>query len=175
MSMPTHPLWRAMPPALAHEILCSVQKANKKLYRTALELMAPRMGIRVPTLMETPKAERHATWAQILGRPEMEVASFNLLSTWLVDAQRPMLCAWLDSLGIAHAENGCADTFPPEPPADKIRAGVDTLLEKFDPLLVRIYLQAFNQIDETHWSALEEILRTEPRLQPQAPAAAPAA
>ncbi len=43
--------------------------------------MAPRMGVRVPILLEMPKAQRHATWIQILGRPEMEVLSFNILST----------------------------------------------------------------------------------------------
>ena len=171
MPTPTHALWPTLPPALANEILCSVQKSNKKLYRTAVEVMAPRMGLRVPTLLETPKTERHATWQQILARPEMEVLSFNLLSTWLIETQTPMLCAWLDALGIAHGDNGCADTFPPEPPADKLRAGVDALLAKFDPLLVNIYLHSFNQIDETRWPALDEILRTEPRLQAPAPAA----
>jgi hypothetical protein len=172
MPTPTHAIWPALPPALANEILISVQKTNKKLYRTALEVMAPRMGVRVPTLMEMPKAGRHATWARILAYPQMEVLSFNLVSTWLIEEQRPMLCAWLDSLGIAHGENGCADDFPPEPPAAKLRAGVDTLLAKFDPLLVSIYLRAFNQIDETHWAALDEIIGTEPRLQLKALAVA---
>ena len=117
MPTPTYTIWPALPSELANEILVSVQKTNKKLYRTALEVMAPRMGVRVPILIEMPKAQRHATWVQILGRPEMEVLSFNVLSTWLIETQRPMLCAWLDSLGIEHAENGCADTFPPEPDA----------------------------------------------------------
>jgi hypothetical protein len=174
MPTPTHALWATLPPALVNEILCSVQKSNKKLYRTALELMAPRMGMRVPILMETPKTERHATWARILARPEMEVLSFNLLSTWLVETQTPMLCAWLDALGIEHGDNGCADTFPPEPPAGQLRAAVESLLAKFDPVLVGVYLRSFNQIDETQWPVLDDILRSEPRLQPSqsAPAAA---
>jgi hypothetical protein len=172
MPTPTHAIWPTLPPALANEILVSVQKANKKLYRTALEVMAPRMGVRVPTLMETPKTERHATWARILSHPQMEVLSFNILSTWLIETQRPMLCAWLDSLGIAHGDNGCADNFPPEPPAAKLRAGVDALLAKFDPLVVGVYLRSFNQIDETQWPALDEILRTDARLQPAAAATA---
>jgi hypothetical protein len=104
----------------------------------------------------------------------MEVLSFNLLSTWLIETQRPMLCAWLDSLGIEHGENGCADSFPPEPPAEKIRAGVNTLLSKFDPVLVSTYLRSFNQIDETQWPALDAIIRNEPRLQLAAPAVAAA-
>jgi hypothetical protein len=170
MPSPTHALWPTLPPPLANDILLSVQKANKKLYRTAMEVMAPRMGIRVPTLLEMPKAQRHATWIQILARPEMEVLSFNILSAWLIEAQRPMLCAWLDALGIEHGDNGCADSFPPQPDAALLKKGVDVLLEKFDPQIVGVYLRTFNQIDETQWPALEEILRSDPRLQPKAAA-----
>jgi hypothetical protein len=172
MALPTHTLWPQITPTLANDILLTVQKSNKKLYRTALEVMAPRMGIRVPILVEMPKARRHATWIQILGRPEMEVLSFNLLSTWLIETQTPMLCAWLDSLGIAHGENGCADDFPPEPDAALLKKGVDVLLEKFDPAIVTVYLRSFNCIDETHWAGLEEILSTDKRLELKSVAAA---
>jgi hypothetical protein len=168
MSSPTHTIWPTLSPQLANDILLSVQKSNKKLYRTAVEVMAPRMGVRVPTLLETPKAQRHATWIQILARPEMEVLGFNLLSSWLIESQRPMLCAWLDALGIEHGANGCADNFPPQPDAAALRKGVDLLLQQFDPQIVGVYLRTFNQIDETQWAALDEILRTEPRLQPKA-------
>jgi hypothetical protein len=174
MPSPTYIIWPTLPPQLANDILLSVQKANKKLYRTAVEVMAPRMGVRVPILLETPKAQRHATWVQILGRPEMEVLSFNLISAWLIDTQTEMLCAWLDSLGIEHGENGCADDFPVEPSADALKKGVDTLLGKFDPQIVSIYLRAFNQIDETKWAALDEIIKSDPRLELKAPAAAAA-
>ena len=136
MSSPTHTIWPILPLPFANDILLSVQKGNKKLYRTAVEVMAPRMGIRVPILIEMPKTQRHATWIQILARPEMEVLSFNILSTWLIDTQRPMLCAWLDALGIEHGDNGCADTFPPEPDAALIKKGVDLLLKQFDPRIV---------------------------------------
>jgi len=165
MPTPTYTIWPALAPQLANDILVSVQKTNKKLYRTALEVMAPRMGVRVPILIEMPKAQRHATWIQILSRPEMEVLSFNILSTWLIETQRPMLCAWLDSLGIEHADNGCADTFPPEPDAALFKKGIDALLKQFDPVNVGIYLRCFNQIDETHWVELDKILAADPRLQ----------
>jgi hypothetical protein len=168
MPSPTHALWSTLPPQLANDILLAVQKGNKKLYRTAVEVMAPRMGVRVPTLLEMPKTQRHATWIQILARPEMEVLSFNIFSTWLIENQRPMLCAWLDALGIEHGENGCADNFPPQPDAALLKKGVDVLLEKFEPQIVGVYLRTFNQIDETQWPALDEILRTDKSLQPKA-------
>jgi hypothetical protein len=164
MPTPTHAIWPTLPAPLANDILLAVQKGNKKLYRTAVEVMAPRMGVRVPILLEMPKTERHATWIRILGRPEMEVLSFNLLSTWLIESQRPMLCAWLDALGIAHGANGCADLFPPEPAAELLKKGVDGLLKDFDPRIVGVYLRCFNAIDETQWPALDEIIRNDPRL-----------
>jgi hypothetical protein len=171
MPSPTHTIWPTLSPQLANDILLAVQKGNKKLYRTAVEVMAPRMGVRVPTLLEMPKSQRHATWIQILSRPEMEVLGFNIFSAWLIESQTPMLCAWLDSLGIEHGENGCADNFPPQPDAAKLKKGVDVLLEKFDPQVVSVYLRAFNQIDETQWPALDEIVKTDKRLQAK-PAAA---
>ena len=174
MPSPTHTIWPTLPPQLANDILLAVQKANKKLYRTAVEVMAPRMGIRVPTLLEMPKTQRHAAWIQILARPEMEVLSFNILSAWLIESQRPMLCAWLDALGIEHGDNGCADSFPPQPDAAALKKGVDLLLPQFDPQIVGVYLRAFNQIDETRWPALDEILGAEPRLQPASPTLASA-
>ena len=165
MPLSTHAIWPTLPPTLGNEILVSVQKANKKLYRTAVEVMAPRMGVRVPILIEMPKAQRHATFIRILARPEMEVLSFNLFSAWLIETQRPLLCAWLDALGIEHGENGCADVFPPEPSADLMKEGIDKLLTQFDPRLVSVYLRCFNAIDETHWPALDDILRSDPRLE----------
>jgi len=174
MPTPTHAIWPALPPQLANDILLSIQKSNKKLYRTATEVMAPRMGVRVPILIEMPKAKRHADWIRILARPEMEVLSFNLLSTWLIEGQRPMLCAWLDALGIEHGENGCADNFPPQPDAALLKKGVDGLLKQFDPTIVSVYLRCFNQIDETQWPVLDEILSSDPRLQLKAPALASA-
>jgi hypothetical protein len=174
MPSPTHAIWPTLSPQLANDILLAVQKGNKKLYRTAVEVMAPRMGVRVPTLLEMPKAQRHATWIRILARPEMEVLSFNILSAWLIESQRLMLCAWLDALGIEHGENGCADDFPPQPDPAALKKGVDVLLQQFDPQIVGVYLRAFNHIDETQWPALDEILREEPRLQLKMPTLASA-
>ena len=79
MPSPTHTLWPTLPPQLANEFFFRSRKRNKKLYRTALEVMAPRMGIRVPILLEMPKTQRHATWIQILapardGSPQLQPA-----------------------------------------------------------------------------------------------------
>jgi hypothetical protein len=117
--------------------LClAVQKTNKKLYRTAVEVMAPRMGVprADPDRDAEGRASRHLDSNPGTARDgSAELQSF---STWLIETQRPMLCAWLDALGIEHAENGCADVFPPQPEAAKLKKGVDLLLGQFDPAMV---------------------------------------
>lgn len=162
--MPTHPLWAQMSPLLANDILVHTQKNNKKLYRTAVDIVAPNIGLRSVKVMELPKVERHAAFTQLLSRPQLEALSFNILSTWLVDNHAPMLCAWLDSLGIAHDEQGCANAFPPAPDKAKLQKAIDGLLAKFEPSSVVIYLNAFNEIDEVQWAPLAEILATEAKL-----------
>jgi hypothetical protein len=153
-----------MPPTFAHDILLSTQKDNKKLYRKAVEIMAPAMGRRLPKVLEMPKLERHAAFVQLLARSESEPLSFNLLSQWLLREQSPMLCDWLDTLGIAHDSSGCTGAFPPAPSKEVLRAAAGQLLAKYSPGLVLLYLATFNEIDEVRWKALEELLGSEPRL-----------
>ena len=167
--MDTYKIWPQLPPPLANQILIEIQKNNKKLYKTALDVMAPRMGIRVPILIEMPKVERHATFVQILSRPETEILSFNLLSGWLISTQTPMLKRWLTLLNIPHGENGCADEFPPSPSKETLSSAVNQLLLEFPHLHVAIYLRCFNQIDEVKWEPLAKIIDDEPQLQFSAP------
>jgi hypothetical protein len=160
----TYVIWPKLDPATAHEILMCAQESNKKFYRKALDILAPRMGLRPAKIQEMPKVERHAYWAQLLGRPEMEALSFNFLSQWFIEKHTPLLCAWLDSFKIAHDGRGCADSFPPCPSKEAIKKSIDELLKKFDPKLVGIYLRTFNQIDGVQWKALDELIETEPKL-----------
>jgi len=166
--MPTHFFWAQISPPRAHEILLSAQETNKKLYRTAVEVMAPNIGLRPHRVLEMPKVERHAAFAQMLARPQLEVLSFNLISHWLIENHSDLLALWLDTLKIPHDGRGCANSFPPCPDEAVLRDGVKTLLEKYEPELVSMYLNAFNEIDEVHWPKLQEILSKEPRLQPAA-------
>jgi hypothetical protein len=163
--MATHLLWKKMDPQRVHEILLSVQEGNKKLYRTTVEIMAPHIGMRPVKVLEMPKTERHAAFAQLLAKPALEELSFNLISTWLMHTQKELLSAWLDALQIPHDGSGCANTFPPCPDKTKLQQAVEKLLSQFEPRLVALYLRTFNEIDEVRWQPLAEILDSDKRLQ----------
>jgi hypothetical protein len=166
--MPTHFFWSQISPPRAHEILLCAQETNKKLYRTAVDVMAPGIGLRPHRVLEMPKVERHAAFSQMLAKPQLEALSFNLISHWLIENHSDLLGLWLDTLKIPHDGRGCANAFPPCPDEALLREGVKALLEKHEPELVSMYLNAFNEIDEVHWPKLAEILAQEPRLQPAA-------
>jgi hypothetical protein len=164
--MPTHFFWSQISPPRAHEILLSAQETNKKLYRTAVDVMSPNIGLRPHRVLEMPKVERHAVFAQMLARPQLEALSFNLISHWLIENHSDLLALWLDTLKIPHDGRGCANSFPPCPDEAVLREGMKTLLDKYEPELVSMYLHAFNEIDEVHWQKLQDLLAHEPRLQP---------
>jgi hypothetical protein len=162
MSLST--LWPRIGPDLAHEILAAVQKSHKKMYGTALEVLAPRMKLRPAKVLEMPKAERHAAWAVLLAHPQMDPLSQTLLGEWLAQTRRPMMEAWLDTLGIAHDGRGFLKTYPPCPEEGPLRAAFERLLAAHPPADVLVYLAVFNAAPEARWPLLAGWLDTDPRL-----------
>jgi len=92
----------------------------------------------------------------------MEVLSFNLLSTWLIETQRPMLCACSTRSASSTRQRlrGCL-------PARADRRRLEkawTSAREVRSGDRRVYLRTFNQIDETRWAALDEIIASDKRL-----------
>ncbi|MDD2676040.1 MAG: hypothetical protein PHP75_01015 [Methylacidiphilaceae bacterium] len=163
--MATCTLWQEIPEELAHEVLLAVRDSDKRLYRVVVELTSRRLGVRQAKLLEMPKLERHQLSRRVLSLPESETLSSHLFSHWLVHQRAPMLCAWLDALGISHDADGVVEKFPQEPPTEKLRDALEGLLARFPSLDVAIYLRLFNEIEDVGWKGLEKILAADERLQ----------
>ncbi|WP_018289822.1 hypothetical protein [Verrucomicrobium sp. 3C] len=163
--MATCTLWQEIPEELVHEVLLSVRESDKRLYRVVVDLASRRLGIRQAKLLEMPKWERHQLARRVLSLPESEAISSHLFSRWLVHHRAPMLCTWLDTLGISHDGEGVVEEFPQEPPAEKLRDAVEGVLARFPRLDVAIYLRLFNEIEDVGWKGLREILSADERLQ----------
>jgi hypothetical protein len=163
--MPTSIIWAKIDAPVAHQILLSAQETQKKLYKTALDIFSKQMGLRPQKVLEMPKVERHLVWQKLLAQGYLEALSFNLVSNWLMQTQSPLLCAWLDALGIPHNGNGVTDHFPPSPSREKLQAAIEQILTKADPKTVSIYLRSFNEIDGVHWPELDQLVSSDQRLQ----------
>jgi NADPH-dependent 7-cyano-7-deazaguanine reductase QueF-like protein len=47
----------------------------------------------------------------------------------------------------------------------KLKSAIETLLAKYPPEAVAVYLNAFNDMNEANWANLKSILESDPRLQ----------
>jgi hypothetical protein len=162
--MHAHEIFARLSPALAGQVLSHLQESDKPAYRMAIQTLAAQRKLRPVFVERKPRPERHAWMQTALGRPSGEQIAANLLQMWLMGAQSAMLCDFLDSLGIAHEENGAIDELPACPETPRLQAAVETLLEKHPAEAVAVYLQCFQAMDIAGWPALTEILEQDERL-----------
>jgi hypothetical protein len=160
----SHELLGFMSPALAQEILNYVYESDKPLYRTVLTAVAEARKLRPVFLERQPRTERHVAMLQTLSRPSLDAITGNLVRAWLLKKYKSMLCDFLDALGITHNE-GVVEDLPATMDDEKLKAAVESLLGKYPPEVVAVYLNAFNDMNEVSWPNLKTILEADKRLQ----------
>lgn len=160
----SHEMLGFMSPALATEIIASAYEMDKPLYRAAVNAVAEARKVRPIFLERQPRPQRHTAMLASLTRPAMELVAGNLIRSWLVKKQNPMLAQFLDALEIPHKE-GVVEDLPASVDDAKLRAAVDGLLAKHPPEAVAVYLLAFNDMNEANWPNLKAMLETDTRLQ----------
>ena len=160
----SHEIMGFMSPNQAAEILNYAYESDKPLYHALTKAVAEARKLRPVFLERQPRPERHRDMIATLSRPALDLVTGNLIRTWLLKKYSPMLADFLDALGITHKE-GVVDDLPATVDDDKLRSGVDTLLAKYPPEVVAIYLQAFNEMNEADWPNLKAMLESDQRLQ----------
>jgi hypothetical protein len=163
-------IFQRLSPALAAQIFSYLYEAEKPTYRMAIQTLAAQRKLRPQFVERKPREERYQWLQGALSRPAGEQIGANLLQMWLMGTQAPMLCDFLDALGIPHEENGGIDNLPSAPDAKKLRAAVDGLLTKYPAEPVAVYLHSFQSMDIAGWPTLGEILATDEQLQFAPPA-----
>jgi len=100
-----------------------------------------------------------------LSRKISDTLAAHLLQSWLLDAQKAMLCDFLDGLGIARDADGTVEKLPESPPKEKLHESITQLLAKYPTEAVAVYLHAFHDMDDSvSWPPLGEVLEEEERL-----------
>ena len=167
-------IFASLSPATAEQVLSHLQETEKPTYKVAIQTLATQRKLRPVFVERQPRAERHAWLQNALGRPASEQIAGNLLQMWLMGTQAPLLCDFLDALGITHDEHGGIESLPPCPAPEKLDAAVDALLAKYPAETVAVYLHCFQGMDIAGWPPLAEILDNAERLRfaPSIPAPA---
>jgi len=162
--MTSNELIAFMPPELAQEIIEHAYAADKPVYRATLAAVAEARRVRPIFLERQPRVQRHKLMLEVLTQPYMEAVAGNLIRAWLLKKETPMLADFLNHLGIPH-KDGVVDDLPEKVEDDRLKAAVDSLLEKHRREAVIVYLHAFNTMNETSWDNLSTMLDKDPRLQ----------
>jgi hypothetical protein len=162
--MTAHELFGFMSPKMASEIVEWTFEEDKPTYKAALQGVATVKKVRPVFLQRQPRAQRDAAMISAFGRPALEQAAGAILRNWLTKSKTGLLTDFLDGLGLEH-EKGVLENLPDGVEDEKLRAAINSILEKHPQEYVAVYLNAFNSMNETSWSNLDEMLRNDDRLQ----------
>jgi hypothetical protein len=160
----SHELFGFMSPALANEILNFAHESDKPSYKATLNGVAQALRVRPVYLERQPRAQRHASVAQILSRPGMDTVAGGLLRAWLLKQHKAMLMDFLNALEIKN-EEGVVEDLPASVDDAKLKSAVEMLLAKHSHEPVAVYLNVFNDMNEANWANLKAILESDSRLQ----------
>lgn len=118
--------------------------------------LARRLNFRPKTVMALP-LDRKVRYTAKMTQVSDGVAA-RLLVAYHLHAQRPMMGAFLDALGIAHT-NGVIEAEQVEPPSPEALAGaVQALRASYPEEDVRLYFQTLVTQDPATWGGLIEHL-----------------
>ena len=119
----------------------------------AVVAIARKLKFRPKSVQQQP-LERRAKQLAHLGDVSETVATRALIAYHLA-AERAMMAAFLDALGIAHEDGLITAEEMAPPPPEKIAAAAASLTGKFPGDAVALYLNTLLTQDPDTWSALE--------------------
>ena len=160
----SHELFGFMSPGLANEILNHAYESDKPTYKATLGAVAQARHVRPVFLERQPRAQRHDAMVSTLSRPALDTVAGGLIRAWLLKKHKAMLVDFLNTLGLQNNE-GVVDNLPEAMDDAKLKSAVETLLKKYPPEAVAVYLNAFNDMNRTNWANLKTILESDARLQ----------
>ena len=162
--MKCHEIFSRLSPELTNEIFAHLIEHEKPVYKAMIQNVATRRKLRPVFIERKPKNERHIWLRQALSMRGADDIATQLLQIWLLGAHRQMICDFLDSLGIKHDGKGVVDSLPAEPSREALTDTITKLLEGRSAEFVAVYLHAFQAMDETGWSTLDEVLANDARV-----------
>ena len=160
----SHELFGFMSPGLADDMLNFVHESEKPVYKAALNAIAQARHVRPVFLERQPRAQRQAAMIATMSRPGLDTVAAGLIRAWLLKKYKAMLVDFLNALEIKN-EEGVVENLPAGMDDAKLKTAVETLLAKYPAEVVAVYLNAFNDMNETTWANLKTILESDPRLQ----------
>ena len=152
-------LWRQMPSdrrVAAAELFWSDDQSTEQQLE-AVAALAAHMKFRAKSVIGLP-IEKKAKYLSTLPTVSDAVAARALVNYHL-ERQRPMMGAFLDSLGIAHEDGLISEENVTKPEAEKLQAAAKELATKYPEQDVALYLSTLVSQDPDTWGSLADAIR----------------
>lgn len=126
----------------------------------AVVAIAKRLNFRAKSVLALPVARRAKQLAQIADLSD--AVATRALIAYHFHAERPMMTAFLDALGIAH-DNGLINVEEIDPvTSEKLSSAVAAIRASFPEDAVQLYLKTLVALDEDTWGKLDGLLAPAP-------------
>ena len=126
----------------------------------AISAIALHMKFRTKSVLALPAEKRIKYLASLPTISDSIVA--RALIAYHLEHQRPMMSAFLDSLGIAHEDGLIAEETVPKPDPGKLAGAAKELGERFPAEDVRLYFSTLISQDPDTWSELANDMAVKP-------------
>ena len=155
---PAH-IWREMTPEQRLAAAVALWSDADSLHQQAeaVQAIARQLRFRPQSVLRLAPEKR--AWHLASVRVVSESLASRALVVYHLETKRPMLEAFLDSLGIAHERGVIADGAKGAPDEARLRDAAAALLASFPPADVRVYLQTLAAQDPDTWGPLGPIVR----------------
>ena len=171
--MKAHQIFQEIQPETTTSVFQYLRDEQREVYSASLATLATNRKLR-PVFIQRKPAPQQIEWLakNIKLKGSDEIAE-HVVQLWLMKAHQDLLTDFLDGVGIEHDGEGAADDIPDKIDAKKLKKTVDSLLSKYDPETVKIYIHVFQLQQPEGWLELVELIESNPALQfgePEAPA-----
>ncbi|MGJ8671955.1 hypothetical protein [Rubritalea sp.] len=163
--MQAYEIYQTIKPSIISDLFQWMRDEERDLYKHTIATLANDRKLRPVFVQKKSVAEQIAWVHKTLKLKSSNMIGEHLFQVYFMQGQQELLVAFCDAMEIEHDGKGSVDGDLPETlDADKLKAAVDTLVEKFDPQLISLYLRVFNLQTDNGWDSLTEILASDERL-----------
>ncbi|MGJ8657697.1 MAG: hypothetical protein ACSHX6_14715 [Akkermansiaceae bacterium] len=163
--MNAYQIYQAADPALITDLFTWLRNDEKDLYKNTVASLAQDRKLR-PVFIQKKSFPDQCSWLhKTLKLKSTDMMGEHLFQLFFMKGNEELLVTFCDAMEIEHDGKGSVEgELPDALDADKAKAAVDTLLEKFDAKLVTAYLYIFNLQSEGGWDSITAILESDDRL-----------
>jgi len=160
-----HQIYQNSDPALINDLFTWLRNAEKDLYKNAVASLAQERKLRPVFVQKKSLPEQFAWLHKTLKLKSCDTMGEHLFQLYFMQGNEELLVTFCDAMGIEHDGKGSVEgELPDTLDAEKAKAAVDLLLEKFDTKLVTAYLYVFNLQKDGGWDSVTTILESDDRL-----------